>query len=69
MITGYEGFLLDIAGGNIKILATIDHCIGYDPEKDSFITADMETNPRQMGLLPRYSLDELIQKGNAVLGR
>lgn len=69
VITGYEGFLLDIAGGNIKILATIDHCIGYDPEKDSFITADMETNPRQMGLLPRYSLDELIQKGNAVLGR
>ena len=69
VISDYEGFLLDITGDEISILATIDHCIGYDPEKDSFITADMETNPRQMGLLPRYSLDELIKKGNAVLGR
>ena len=69
VITDYEGFLLDLSGKDIKILATIDHCIGFDPEKDSFITADMETVPRELGLIPRYSLDKLIQKGNAVLGR
>lgn len=68
-VTKQEGFLLDLFGGDLKLRATVDHCIGYTPETDAFLVADMETLPCELGCIPRYSLDELICKGNHVLGR
>jgi len=69
VFAGNEGFLLDISGDSIKMKATIDYCIGYDAQQDLFILADMELPPYEIGVIRRYSLDELIREGNAVLDR
>lgn len=69
IITDNQSFLLDISGAELKMRAVIDHCIAYDSRNDQFIVADMDGTSYELGTIPRYSLEELIQKGNAVLGR
>lgn len=69
VITAHESFLLDISKDNIIAKATIDHCVGFDRKSNSFIVADMTFLPLELALIPRYSLEELIQMGNATLGK
>lgn len=65
----YECFLLDISGDSIKVKATVDHCIAFDAAADRFLTADMEHIEQEIGSIPRYTLEDLIRKGNLAVGK
>lgn len=68
IITSQQSFLLDISGIELQMKAVIDHCIAYDAQHDRFVVADLDGPSYELGTIPRYTLDELILKGNAVLG-
>lgn len=54
--------VLDDAGG---VHQTVRNCVGYDAQTDNFLVCDEEG---AMGLVGRYDLDELLQRGRDLLG-
>lgn len=72
LFNGYDGFLLDTSGENVKIKAVLDQCVAYDAETDCFLAAESRSyygRPAAVGTFRRYSLEELIQKANAILDK
>lgn len=72
LFTGYDGFLLDTSGENVKIKAVVEDGFEYDPQTDSFLVAQSQSysgSPASVGSFRRYSLEELIRKANAILDR
>ena len=64
VFTKIEGFLLELSGEAIKVKTAIVQCFEYDPLHDRFLTFD----GYELGSFPHYTLGELIQKGNRLLG-
>ena len=69
IITNKQSFLLDISGTELQMKAVVDHCIAYDAQHNQFVVADLDGYSCELGTIPWYTLEELVQKGNAVLGR
>ena len=64
VFTKSEGFLLELSGEAIKVKTAIVQCFEYDPLHDRFLTFD----GYELGSFPHYTLAELIDKGNRLLG-
>lgn len=64
VFTKSEGFLLELSGEAIKVKNAIVNCFAYDALHDRFLTFD----GYELGSFPHYTLGELIQKGNRLLG-
>lgn len=62
--TSREGFLLELSGETVKVKNTIEQCVGYDASHDRFLTFDGQ----ELGSFPHYTLAQLIDKGNRLLG-
>ena len=69
LMTEHQSFLLDVSGEDLKIRSTIDHCLGYESGKDCFIVGDMQQKSATLGLIPRYSVEMLVEKGQVILGK
>lgn len=63
-----EAFLLERSEDGLKMKAVIDHCIGYDRLTQRFVVADVQYADCQVGSLPVYTLEEMIDMGNCMLG-
>lgn len=63
------GFVLDCSTDTPKPKATVDNCVGYDSAGDCYLTATdpYASAPTEAGYFPRYSLEALVQKGNAMV--
>lgn len=59
-----EAFLLDISGETMTVKAAIANCFTYDTLHDRFLTFD----GYELGSFPHYTLAQLIDKGNRLLG-
>lgn len=64
-----EAFLLERSQDGLKMKAVIDHCIGYDRQTQQFMVADIQYADCQVGSLPVYTLEEMIDMGNRLLGK
>lgn len=64
VFTKNEGFLLELSGETIKVKNAIVNCFAYDALHDRFLTFD----GYELGSFPHYTLGELIDKGNKLLG-
>ncbi len=72
LFNGSDGFLLDVSGGTVKIRACIDQSIGYDAERDWFLVSESASRSgkeEKVGAFRRYSLEQLLQKANAILDK
>lgn len=70
LFTGWNGLVLDASGDVIKVRATVHQGIGYDAGTDSFLVAEGEHysgEPSTVGVFPRYSLEDLLEKADAIL--
>ena len=71
LFTGWDGFLLDHTGETVKIRAVLEQAIGYDSRNDRFFVAESESysgKPATVGSFPRYTLEDLLEKANEILG-
>ena len=71
LFTGWDGFLLDHTGETVKIRAGLEQAIGYDSRNDRFFVAESESysgKPATVGSFPRYTLEDLQEKANEILG-
>lgn len=71
-ISSDGGFLLDVSGDGLKRKAVVSQCIGYDPAGDRLIVAETDSysgKSTTIGSFRRYTVAELIQKANLLLGR
>lgn len=64
VFTRSEGFLLELSGETITVKAAIAGCFDYDALHDRFLTFD----GYDLGSFPHYTLAQLIDKGNRLLG-
>lgn len=64
VFTRSEGFLLELSGETITVKAAIVGCFDYDALHDRFLTFD----GYDLGSFPHYTLAQLIDKGNRLLG-
>lgn len=64
VFTKNEGFLLELSGETMKVKNAIVNCFAYDALHDRFLTFD----GYELGSFPHYTLAELIDKGNWLLG-
>lgn len=64
VFTKNEGFLLELSGEAIKVKNAIVNCFAYDTLHGRFLTFD----GYELGSFPHYTLGELIDKGNKLLG-
>ena len=64
VFTKNEGFLLELSEEAIKVKNAIVNCFAYDSLHDRFLTFD----GYELGSFPHYTLAELIDKGNRLLG-
>ena len=70
LFNGWDGFLLDISGDHIKVKALLDQGFCYDAGADRFLVAESEPyngRPATIGSFRRYTLEELLNKANAIL--
>jgi hypothetical protein len=66
------GFLMDISEDDIKMKAIVDQCIGYDPNNDRFMVVETDSYSGKnttVGSFRRYTVENLIQKANAILNK
>lgn len=59
-----EAFLLALSGETMAVQGAIAGCFAYDALHDRFLTFD----GYELGCFPHYTLTELIDKGNSLLG-
>lgn len=68
-----DAFLLDTSQDEIKLKAVIDNCYGYDVSADRFVIKEISSytgrSATTMGSFPRYTVQDLIKKANAMLNR
>ena len=66
-----DAFILDISQAEIKLKSVIDNCYGYDASADRFVIKEISSYTGRsavtMGSFPRYTVQDLIKKANAVL--
>lgn len=69
-ISGTAGYLVDISQNSLIMKATIEQCVGYDSHSDRFVVAGGDSNAGinvAIGSFPRYTVEDLIRKANAIL--
>lgn len=64
--SNYETFLLDVSGGDIQVVTVIPSCIAYDPYQNRYLVLDSYYG---IGQLNRLSVEEMIARGQKLLGR
>ena len=69
-VGGTTGYLVNISQESLVMKATIDQCVGYDSHSDRFVVAGGDSNAGinvAIGSFPRYTVEDLIRKANAIL--